>query len=569
MSKNALSVAFVNPSVGYSDRRKSKPIGLAYIGAYVRQHGYYAAGFDFGDSLHRPVDLSAKHELDRFDVVGFSVYNESLSATIEHAQWIKARRPDAKIVLGGPHATAVHQQIVERYPVVDAVVRREGELTMLSLLDSFGSEAWRDVPGTTTRDIDGQPQVNPDAPFLDDLDTLPFPDFDFISASGYPPLTYFDSIVGVQVPALAVNSSRSCPYNCSFCGVLTIGRKYRMRTGGSVVAELDHFRQRDDLAYRHVYFSDANFFVYPRRAVEIVRALHQYDGTLTFSFGTRVNQLLKHADYLGDLKSLGLRFVELGIESASAPVLQRLAKGILPAQNLEAVRLLSANGLELSLDFIMIDPETTLDDLRANLVFLKTAGLFDYVPHDHLYTKLVLYAGTPIREYYEKRIGVTFDIDELPSLESLIENEDVGAVHAGTRWFRTTYQEAIDLVLGAGEAVLQHRVKHRAQNPVNDVERQLQLAVVALRHAPNLFFENMIRHAEDFGAEATEAVFASCVPAIGVDIVPVADVLLKAAVLIDTLTSGERDVLGRLTGHFRQSGIAEVARASWSAALAG
>jgi radical SAM superfamily enzyme YgiQ (UPF0313 family) len=118
------------------------------------------------------------------------------------------------------------------------------------------------------------------------------------------------------IPALAVNSSRSCPYNCSFCGVLTIGRKYRMRSGESVVAELDHFRTSEGLDHQHVYFSDANFYVYPKRALQIVQALHAYDPRITFSFGTRVNQLIKHQDFIPDLKECGLRVVELGIESA-------------------------------------------------------------------------------------------------------------------------------------------------------------------------------------------------------------------------------------------------------------
>ncbi|MGW0390779.1 B12-binding domain-containing radical SAM protein [Streptomyces sp. NPDC003042] len=543
-----MTIALVNPSVGYSDRRKSKPIGLAYIGAYLERHGFDATGFDFGDSPVAPDALCAKHHLDRFETVGFSVYNESLDATLEHAAWVKARNPEALIVLGGPHATAVHTDILRDCPDVDVVVRREGEKPMLDLA-RLRRDSWLDIPGTTVRTPSGEIRVNIDSPFIDDLDALPFPDFPFVSDSGYPPLTYFDSAKGTLLSALAVNSSRSCPYNCSFCGVLTIGRKYRMRTGESVVAEVDHFRKADGLDHKHVYFSDANFYVYPKRALRIVQALHAYDPEITFSFGTRVNQLIKHQDYLPALKECGLRFVELGIESASPDVLKRLSKGVDPADNLAGIKLLERHGLGVSLDFIMIDPETTLTDLRANQAFLKAGGFYDYVPHEHLYTHLVLYAGTPIRTYYEERRGTTFGMSELPPIESLIEDPATARVHEALVWFRGAYQPAVDLVLAAAEALLQARARHRRDHPVTRGELDLQLDVVALRHAPNLFFDRLLDDCEAHGGEGA-ADFAALVPHAGVGGPDLDGLLLRAAERIDALAtaSGGPSVVASLSG---------------------
>ncbi|MEU2511923.1 B12-binding domain-containing radical SAM protein [Streptomyces syringium] len=542
-------IALVNPSVGYSDRRKSKPIGLAYIGAYLRRNGFEASGFDFGDSPEAPGDLSARHGLDRFAMVGFSVYNESLDATLEHAAWIKRRNPAARIVLGGPHATAVHTEIMRDCPDVDVVVRREGEKPMLDLARR-GEGSWLDIPGTTVRLPSGEIRANIDSPFLDDLDALPFPDFPFVSDSGYPPLTYFDSSRGTLLPALAVNSSRSCPYNCSFCGVLTIGRKYRMRSGESVVAEMAHFRAADGLDYKHVYFSDANFYVYPKRALLIVQALHAYDPEITFSFGTRVNQLIKHQSFIPDLKECGLRFVELGIESASPQVLKRLAKGVEPADNLGAVRLLERHGLGVSLDFIMIDPETTIEDLRANQAFLRAGGFYDYVPHEHLYTHLVLYAGTPIRDYYEERRGAAFGMSELPPIDTLIEDAATARAHAALVWFRAAYQPAVDLVLAEAEALLQSRARHRERHPVTPDELALQLDVVAARHAPNLFFDNVLddcerrgggRAPDASGTPGTPEEFAALLPRPGTGSPGLDGLLLRAAARIDALASRGAD----------------------------
>ncbi|MGW3416827.1 B12-binding domain-containing radical SAM protein [Streptomyces phaeochromogenes] len=515
------AIAFVNPSVGFSDRRKSKPIGLAYIMAYLEKSGFPSSGFDFGDSEDDAVELAAHYSLDRFDVVGFSVYNESFRAAIAMAEWIKNRRPECLIVLGGPHATAVHEHILRRYPCVDVVVRREGEEAMLDLVRGLDVDVDVDVDvdgdgdagdragltgirGTTWRAPDGAGLlVNEDRDFVPDLDQIPFPDAEFTSHSGYPDLTYYDEVQGRLKAALTICSSRSCPYNCSFCGVLTIGRKYRSREAERVVAELLHFRARHGVNYEHVYFSDANFFVSPTRALEVAEALYEADPQVTFSFGTRVNQILKAAEVLPRLKERGLRFIELGIESASEPVLERLAKHVKPEVNVAAVRLLKRLGIEISLDFIMLDPATTLPDIRANLEFLREAGFYDYVPHDHLYTALVLYEGTPIRDFYARRFGVVFDPDDLPSPFTLFELPEVQRFSDTLRAFRKQWQDRIDGALAQGELALASMADGSDGSDGlggSDLPREsharLQLDVVSLRHAPNLFMERLLEDAE-------------------------------------------------------------------------
>ncbi|MFC4031450.1 B12-binding domain-containing radical SAM protein [Streptomyces polygonati] len=521
-------IALVNPSVGFSDRRKSKPIGLAYLMAYLDKHGYPSSGFDFGDSEDDTVELAELYGLDRFDVVGFSVYNESFRNAIAMAEWIKSRRPDCLVVLGGPHATAVHEHIMRRYPCVDVVVRREGEEAMLDLVRHLGDrEALTRIQGTTwhSADADGVPLINADRPFVPDLDQIPFPDAEFTSHSGYPDLTYFDEVQGRLKAALTICSSRSCPYNCSFCGVLTIGRKYRSREAERVVAELLHFRERHGVRYQHVYFSDANFFVSPTRALEVAEALHAADPDISFSFGTRVNQVLKAAEVLPRLKECGLRFIELGIESASEPVLERLAKHVKPEVNVAAVRLLRRLGIEISLDFIMLDPATTTADIRANLDFLRDTGFYDYVPHDHLYTALVLYEGTPIRDFYARRFGVEFDPDDLPSPFDLFEEPAVQRFSDTLRAFRKRWQGDIDDALAVGELALASMGEH--PDIPRALHARLQLDVVSLRHAPNLLVETLLEDAEAGFPRLDTGGLEALLPRLGPDLVPLHDLIRR------------------------------------------
>ncbi|MFE2432251.1 B12-binding domain-containing radical SAM protein [Streptomyces sp. NPDC059373] len=489
-----MRIAFVNPSVGFSDRRKSKPIGLAYIMAYIRDHGFPSDGFDFGDSEDDPAELARQYGLGEYDIVGFSVYNESFLPAITMARVVKERNPDALIIMGGPHATAVHEHIMAKYPLVDAVVRREGEEAMLEILRALadGGDP-TGIAGTTWRNADGAPKVNCERNFIGELDELPFPQADFISHSGYPPLTYFDEVQGSLKRALSINSSRSCPYNCSFCGVLTIGRRYRIRSPKSITDEIAFFRKTDGVDYQHIYFSDANFFVSVKRCVEIAEALHAFDPELTFSFGTRVNQILAARDHIPRLKECGLRFIELGVESFSRPMLERLAKEVEPETNAAALALLERHDMDLALDFIMIDPMTTLQDIAINMQFFRTLGLYDYVPHDHLYTSLILYEGTPIRGFYEQRYGLEFDPDVLPDHRELIEDPAVSRLYWEMQWFRREWQERIDDALAQLELALESGRRDPTRTPWDDeVFAHYSLDAFALRHAPNLFLESLL-----------------------------------------------------------------------------
>jgi anaerobic magnesium-protoporphyrin IX monomethyl ester cyclase len=299
-------LAFVNASVGGTERRKSEPIGLSYIMSYLAANGISSDGFDFGDAHESPEQLVKTYAIADYDLVGISVYNESFSWTMELVNAIKNVDSAAFIVLGGPQATATHSEILESFANVDAVVRREGELPMLALVQALSdATSLAAVPSLTWRRKDSEVVTNPDGPTVDDLDTLPFPSARFESTVPYRPLYFYDAQTGAVEPAIAIVTSRSCPYNCSFCGVLTIGRKYRRRSPDNVVAELEFFRERDQCDYRHIYFTDANYFVQHQRALEIAQALNEYDPSVTFSFGTRVNQVLRAQGTIEAMLPLG------------------------------------------------------------------------------------------------------------------------------------------------------------------------------------------------------------------------------------------------------------------------
>lgn len=138
------------------------------------------------------------------------------------------------------------------------------------------------------------------------------------------------------------------------------------------------------------------------------------------------------------------RFVEVGVESASPAVLARLAKGVSPDVNVAAPRMLRRLGIGVALDFIMIDPASTLHDLELNLNFLEENGFLDYYPHEHLYNSLALYEGTPIRSYFEKRLGRAFPLGQLPEALDILEDKEAVTFWKLVQSFNSAYQSQIE-----------------------------------------------------------------------------------------------------------------------------
>ena len=79
-------------------------------------------------------------------------------------------------MMGGCHGTFWDENALKEYPSLDVVVRREGETTFIELLEKIkAGDKLKDVFGITFRTKDGKIVRNADRPFMEDLDSLPFP----------------------------------------------------------------------------------------------------------------------------------------------------------------------------------------------------------------------------------------------------------------------------------------------------------------------------------------------------------------------------------------------------------
>ena len=134
----------------------------------------------------------------------FSAYSEM---ALDVARTVKAHLPEATVVLGGHHPTALPEAVMTE-PVVDLVIRGEGEEALAMLASALRrGRSIDDVPGIVYRHSDGSLTVNPPARCREP-ERLPVPALDLVRRSFYA-RRGLDSIV--------VTASRGCPLACSYC----------------------------------------------------------------------------------------------------------------------------------------------------------------------------------------------------------------------------------------------------------------------------------------------------------------------------------------------------------------
>jgi len=331
-----------------------------------------------------------------FDVVGISTLSGyQIAGALEAADYVRARAPRATLVWGGVHPSIAPEQTVMN-PRVDVVVRGEGELTLLALLDALDSGRSLEQVNGLTLLVDGEVLHTPDAPFLD-MDSLPFSDYSLIKIERYHHYTGSPSWVFYE-------SSRGCPNNCGFCYNLTVHkRKWRQKSVPRVLDELAYIK--DTLGPDSIFPIDDNFSVSKRRVEAIAAGMTDRDLVFDWPMNSRFDYAQSYDDdFLATLKRSGCTHISFGGESGSARMLDKMCKGITPDMMRGTAALLRRNDIETGVMFMAGFPGELDEDLTATLDLIDE--LVEIYPK--LEPRITIYTPFPGTTLYGEAIAGGF-----------------------------------------------------------------------------------------------------------------------------------------------------------------
>ncbi|MBN1232152.1 MAG: B12-binding domain-containing radical SAM protein [Candidatus Coatesbacteria bacterium] len=207
-------------------------IGFLYIASYLDRDGHKIKYIDGLIEGEKGIYDSIKKE--KPDLVGFTVVTSLWDKVKELSENIKRINPSCKIVVGGIHATLKYKECLEECRYIDYVVIGEGELASKAIANAIQQNASiENIKGIAYKDGD-EIRINLPGEIIQNLDELPFPDRDLVPMKKYiSHLALFKNR-----HAAHVFTSRSCPYECSFCNMGSLLNKLRVRSPENILEEI-------------------------------------------------------------------------------------------------------------------------------------------------------------------------------------------------------------------------------------------------------------------------------------------------------------------------------------------
>ncbi|MDO8748125.1 MAG: radical SAM protein [Candidatus Omnitrophota bacterium] len=267
---------------------------------------------------------------------------------------------------------------------VDFVIIGDGESAFSGLLDYAISKRKRleDLNNIGYKD-NGQLKYTKRSFF--DLEKLPQPAWHLIKVEKYIRRKFYASRV------ITINTSRGCPYKCSFCCVPKVHLgNWRGIRAEKIIENLKYLKEHYHIDGFQV--DDDEFDINRERVLKLCDLLQKNNLKFKWSHFSRIN-LVKEDVIKTEIKC-GLRLVEFGIESGSDRVLNFLNKGQTVEQIINVFNLCRRLKLKVSALLMIGLPTETENDLMATVKLVKRLN-----PYITLCTIYRPYPGTELFNY--------------------------------------------------------------------------------------------------------------------------------------------------------------------------
>ena len=306
-------------------------LALRSIAGVCRKFSPRIREFTINDNID---SIIAALHMEKADIIAFSCYIWNIEKILYISQSLKKVNPHLTIILGGHEVSHDACDVLENNPWIDFVIMGEGEKPMHALLSALYNNLPLDkVPSLMYRESD-RIESTPLAP-AGDLNMYPF--------------AYDDSIRDYKGKIIYYESSRGCPFNCSYC----------LSGDNRRVNYLDTERVKKELLFfitngvPLVKFVDRTFNADKKRAKEIWKFIIENSKTTCFHFELAGSLIDDETIELLKTAPKGIIQFEIGVQSTNPQTISAIGRDI----EFEKVRgnvkrLLEADNIHIHLDLI-------------------------------------------------------------------------------------------------------------------------------------------------------------------------------------------------------------------------
>lgn len=378
-----MKILFIYPHIGDGSKRQPHvkryfPWGIATVMRFIEDDGHEISLLDiYGNDLlpDEVEDRLVSQVYDYICISGFASYNYAYVLWL--AQTAKRLNSNIPVIIGGILAD-LHYELLLTKPEIDICVLGEGELTAVELfrkiddLNSVKGIAFKqngNIVKTLNRDL------------IDDLDSLPLPNFDLWNMEKYlrgnlwadDVTTKYHEFPGSLpnedelTPNMSVFFGRGCPFSCKFCS-----RSYqnvRYKTPEKVIKELNYLKNKFGVKAFHFY---DELVVFRRNTVlklsEMIKPLNVY-----WDCQGRVNTV--DEELMRVMKESNCYSIGFGFESGHTKLLKAMGKAVTREDNLRVLNAAKKTGMHLKIQLMCGYPGETQETIAETVSMMKISQL--------------------------------------------------------------------------------------------------------------------------------------------------------------------------------------------------
>ncbi|MDD5616295.1 MAG: radical SAM protein [Candidatus Methanoperedens sp.] len=390
--------------------------GLRSISAYLKERGFETkmifmpTSDRYGNLFYPEKILEDLYDLiGDCQIIGFTCMSACYDRTVQVIRFLKPKTKGF-FVWGGIHATLFPESCINE---VDAVAIGEGELALEELATRINNNQNYLNTENFWFNFDNKIIKNPVRPLLENLDLLPYPDYELethqILNNGVftPAIEFFKTnFWQLNSGRILVHSARGCPYNCTFCSNSTLNKLYKGK--GSIIRKRSVNKLIGEIKYLLEKFPEAKKLfidddIFPVRPIEEIREFcKEYKKEIPIQFECYFTPKFIDDETFKLLIDAGLNHVLMGVQTGSERLNREIYKRYFTNKMvIDSSKIISKYKEKLKptmYQLIISNPYEEEEDVIATIRLLQNI----IPPFDTKIFNLVFFPGTELRTMVEK-----------------------------------------------------------------------------------------------------------------------------------------------------------------------
>lgn len=327
------------------------PTDLMYLAAIAEQQWFDAKIKDYSQGGDYENDLKEFKP----DYLVINIATPTLEHDLEAVKKAKDLNPNIITIAKGAAFLTLAEKIISEHDELDFGILGEAEKTLEEILQEKQKS---EILGIYYKE-NGEVKFTGNRPFIEDLDSLPFPARHLVDNNIYrrPDNNKVQATIKVE---------RGCPFHCFFCLATPVsGAKVRRRSAENIVAEIrecvEKYNIRNFLFWADIFNLDRQW------TIDLCQAIIDSGLKITWSANTRADTAdLEMAKIM--YKS-GCRLVSIGVESGSQYMLEKMGKKITLDDVRKTVKIFKQAKIRIYNYFVIGLPWETEETIEETIKF--------------------------------------------------------------------------------------------------------------------------------------------------------------------------------------------------------